>query len=320
MHVDTWPTLETVDLPELGVKQQGKVRDIYRQDSTRTMITTDRISAFDRVIGLVPGKGQVLNGLSQYWFEHTRHIVGNHMLAVPDPNVMVVRECEPYPVEIIVRGYITGVTATSIWTSYAKGERMIYGLHFPDGLRKNDRLPQPVITPTTHAATGQHDERLTRDQIVRDLIPEDEYRQIEAAALALFAYGTQVCAQGGLILVDTKYEFGKVDGTLTLMDEVHTPDSSRFWVRDSYDERIATGQEPENFDKEFVRTWLKAQGYSGDGPTPALPADLVAQVAERYIVPFERITGRAFEPPREPINERIRANLQAAGYIAQSIR
>lgn len=315
MRVDKVSTLETVDIPELGTKTQGKVRDIYKQDSKRIMITTDRISAFDRIIGLIPGKGQVLNGLSQFWFQQTAPIVANHMLDVPDPNVMVARECEPYPVEIIVRGYITGVTGTSIWTSYAKGERVIYGIPFPEGLKKNDRLPQPVITPTTHALPGHHDERLTREQIVRDLIPEEEYRRIEETALALFAYGTKVCAEGGLILVDTKYEFGKVAGKLTLMDEIHTPDSSRFWVLDSYRERIENGQEPENFDKEFVRSWLKAQGYSGDGPTPALLPELVQQVMERYIVPFERITGKRFEPPTGSIEARIRANLKAAGYI-----
>jgi phosphoribosylaminoimidazole-succinocarboxamide synthase len=299
--------LSAIDLPGWGPKQSGKVRDIYRLDGQRVLVTTDRISAFDRVLGAIPFKGQVLNQLSAWWFERTRDIVDNHVVAVPDPNVTAARAAEPLPVEVVMRGYITGVTKTSLWTLYAAGERHPYGVALPDGLRKNDPLPAPLITPTTKAAGGAHDEPLTPAQIVeRGLLPEALWRQVEAAALALFARGQDLARRAGLVLVDTKYEFGLVDGRLTLIDEIHTPDSSRFWALESY----APGREPDHLDKEFLRGWYAAQGYRGDGNPPPMPGDFVAQVAARYITAYERLTGQAFAPAEQPAEQRIRRNLE----------
>lgn len=295
-------SFDSVDLPGWGPKEQGKVRDIYCRDDTRLLITTDRVSAFDRVLGLIPYKGQVLNQLSAWWFGQTADIVANHLLAVPDPNVMLARAAQPLPVEIVVRGYITGVTKTSLWYLYEQGERRPYGIALPDGLRKNDRLPAPIITPTTKAVKGVHDERLTAAEILEQgLLGEALWAEVEAAALALFARGQSVAAAAGLILVDTKYEFGLVDGRLTLIDELHTPDSSRYWVAASY----ARGSEPENFDKEFLRKWFAAQGYRGDGTPPQMPASFVAEVAGRYIAAYEKLTGSLFVPGEQPAGQRI---------------
>jgi phosphoribosylaminoimidazole-succinocarboxamide synthase len=298
--------LASVELPELGPQHSGKVRDMYALDGRRVLITTDRISAFDRVLGVIPFKGQVLNQLSAWWFEQTGDVVANHLLAVPDPNVTIAREAIPLPVEVVVRGYITGVTKTSLWTLYATGERQIYGALLPDGLHKNDPLPTPLITPTTKAEDGGHDEPLTPDEIVeRELLPAPLWREVQGAALAVFARGQELARRAGLILVDTKYEFGLVDGRLTLIDEVHTPDSSRFWTQESYE----AGGELEHLDKEFMRTWYAVQGYRGDGPPPTMPHEFVAQVAARYIAAYEWLTGRAFVPGKQPAVERIRRNL-----------
>ena len=205
--------LDSVDLTGWGEKEEGKVRDIYQQNNQRLLITTDRVSAFDRVLGLIPFKGQVLNQLSAWWFEQTADIVGNHVISIPDPNVTLAHEAEPLPVEIIVRGFITGVTKTSLWYLYSKGERQPYGISLPDGLQKDDALPSPIITPTTKAERGAHDEKLTRDEIINQgLVEKSLYEQVEAAALAVFARGQEVARRAGLILVDTKYEFGLVDG------------------------------------------------------------------------------------------------------------
>jgi phosphoribosylaminoimidazole-succinocarboxamide synthase len=298
--------LAGVDLPGLGPKHQGKVREWFRADSQRLLVTTDRLSAFDHILGLVPFKGQVLNQLAAFWFDATRDLVANHLVAVPDPNVTVAVDCQPYPVEVVVRGYITGVTTTSLWYHYERGARSLYGLELPDGLRKNDPLPTPLITPTTKAEQG-HDQRLTTDEIVaQGLVPADAWRAIEAAALAVFARGQERARAAGMILVDTKYEFGHApDGTLMLIDEVHTPDSSRFWLAASYPERLAAGQEPESFDKEFIRLWYAGQGYRGDGPPPPLPPELAVQAAQRYIAIYEALTGQPFAPAPYPASPRI---------------
>lgn len=298
--------LRSVDLPGWGEKDSGKVRDIYRRDGQRLLITTDRVSAFDRVLGAIPYKGQVLNQLSAWWFEQLSDIVANHVIAVPDPNVTLAHEAAPLPVEVIVRGYITGVTKTSLWYLYDQGDREPYGIPLPDGLQKNDALPSPIITPTTKAEKGGHDERLTRAEILaRQIVPTALWEEIEAVALAVFARGQAVAQAAGLILVDTKYEFGLVNGRLTLIDEVHTPDSSRYWIADTFD---ASG-EPANFDKEFLRKWFAAQGYRGDGEAPQMPADFVAQVAARYIAAYEKLTGRVFVPGEMPANARIVRNV-----------
>jgi phosphoribosylaminoimidazole-succinocarboxamide synthase len=301
--------LTSVDIPGWGEKQTGKVRDIYDRDGKKFLITTDRVSAFDRVLGAIPYKGQTLNQLSAWWFEKVRDIVLNHVIDVPDPNVMAVREAETLPVEIIVRGYITGVTSTSLWTLYAAGDRKPYGIPLPDGLQKDDRLPQPIITPTTKATGGAHDERLTRDEIIaRGIVEKSLYEQVEESALAIFARGQEVAENAGLILVDTKYEFGLIGGKLALIDEVHTPDSSRYWIQETY----GKVDEPENFDKEFLRKWFAERGYRGDGVAPTMPDDFIAQVAQRYIAAYETLTGEDFVPGEQPAAERIARNL--AGY------
>jgi phosphoribosylaminoimidazole-succinocarboxamide synthase len=309
--------LVTVDLP-IGPKHQGKVRDWWELDGQLLIVTTDRQSAFDVVLGAIPGKGQVLNQLSAWWFERTADLVDNHLLAVPDPNVSIVRRARVWPVEMVIRGYITGVTSTALWTSYERGERELYGLTFPDGLRKNERLADPVITPTTKAGAGAHDERLTRETILREgLVPQDVYARMEAATRALFARGSQMALAAGLILVDTKYEFGEIDGRLVVVDEVHTPDSSRFWRAESYEQRLANGQEPEGYDKEFLRRWYVDHGYRGDGPPPLMPAEVAQRMSGLYIDVYEKITGQRFVPPppgEDPV-KRIRGNLAKAGII-----
>lgn len=307
--------LESIELDGWGTRQSGKVRDIYQgPNGTRLLITSDRVSAFDVVLGAIPYKGQVLNQLSAWWFSQTNDIVANHLLDVPDPNVMLAKEAKPLPVEIIVRGYITGVTKTSLWTMYEQGDRQPYGITLPDGLQKNDRLPTPIITPTTKAEMGFHDEALTRERIIEHgLVEEGLYKQVEEAALGIFARGQQVAEQAGLILVDTKYEFGLVDGQLTLIDEVHTPDSSRYWIAGT----VGNGQTPKNFDKEFLRVWFADQGYRGEGTPPTMPAEFVAQVAERYIAAYERLTGLPFIPGEQPPAKRIAKTM--AGYSVPAL-
>lgn len=320
--------LKIVDLDGAGEKHSGKVRDFYIVDDKRILITTDRQSAFNYNLGYTPYKGAVLNLLSKFWFEQTKEIVSNHMIAVPDPNVMVVYDCKPIPIEMIVRGYMTGVTTTSIWYSYKRGERNIYGIDFPDGLCKNEKLPEPIITPTTHPnpESGSHDdERLTREQILKqEIVSKKLYEQMEKAALKLFKFGTEICERQGLILVDTKFEFGLHNGKLMQIDEVHTPDSSRFWTKESYDRifsnnksealnpRVASGSgEPENFDKEFLRLrYRNALGYSGSGQPPQMPEDLVIDLSERYIAVYEKITGKKFHLFDYPIKKRIEGNIR----------
>ena len=303
--------LSHVDLPEtLGTRVSGKVRDmIVRDDGTRVLVTTDRVSAFDVVLGAIPFKGQALNQLSAWWFDRTRDILPNHVIAMPDENVLIGREAQPLPVEVIVRGFITGVTKTSLWTLYASGEREPYGINLPDGLQKNDALPQPIITPTTKAEAGGHDERLTRDDILsRGLVAPHIWAEVERAAVALFQRGQEIARAAGLVLVDTKYEFGLIDGQLAVIDEMHTPDSSRYWTLES---NQRDPHQPQNFDKEFLREWFAARGYTGDGTPPVMPDEFVAQVAERYIAAFERLTGQTFKPGAQPASARIRQNLEA---------
>lgn len=301
--------LKTINIPSLGKKYSGKVRDYYILGDKRVIITTDRLSAFDRVLGCFPYKGQALNLLSQFWFEKTSDIIQNHMISVPDPNVMVVKNCQLIPIEMVIRGYISGVTNTSIWGSYQSGERVIYGVKFPDGLKKNQKLSHPVITPTTKAESG-HDERLTEADILqKKIVSEKIWKQMKAAALELFERGSKICSKAGIILVDTKYEFGLLDGKLVLIDEIHTPDSSRFWVKKSYQTKFRANLEPENFDKEFLRIWYADRGYKGDGKMPKMPQGFMALVSKRYISIFEKITGKKFKSYPYPITKRIKDNL-----------
>lgn len=304
--------LAAVELPFLGARTQGKVRDMYRYGDRLILVATDRLSAFDRILGLVPYKGQVLTQLAAWWFAQTHDIIGNHLLDVPDPNVTVAHICDPLPVEVIVRGYITGVTSTALWYQYSLGNRTIYGIDLPDGLRKNDALPTPIITPTTKARDGGHDERITSAEVVEmGLVSAPIWEQVTTAAIALFRRGQEVARRGGLILVDTKYEFGIApDGSVVLIDEMHTPDSSRFWVAETYPDRIAAGQEPDNFDKEFIRLYYAAYGYRGEGDPFPMPAEVAMQAAMRYIATYEMLTGQRFQPGELPAGPRIAANLR----------
>jgi len=299
-------------------RQAGKVREWYSlPDGRRLLITTDRLSAFDRILAAVPYKGQVLNQLSAWWFAETQAIIPNHLIAMPDPNASVVHEVEPFLVEVIVRGYITGVTSTALWHRYELGEREIYGHHFPEGLHKNDALPQPIITPTTKGGPNGHDERLTCAEVVsQGWLDAETWEQVMEAALAIFARGQALAHAAGLILVDTKYEFGRhTDGRVMLIDEVHTPDSSRFWKKDTYAKRLAAGLEPENFDKEFVRLAYVAQNYRGEGEPPAMPEQLWGAASQRYITIYEMLTGQTFMPGQYPIEPRLVQNLETAGIL-----
>ena len=307
-----------LDLP-LPDRRDGKVRVSFALPADagggrRLFVTTDRLSAFDRVIAGVPYKGQVLNQLAAWWFAQTADIVPNHVLEIPDPNVLVARSAHPLPVEVVVRGYITGVTSTSLWQQYADGARTIYGHPFPDGLRKNTALPYALVTPTTKAEHGGHDEPITVAEVVEHgLVEPKMWGQTVEAALQLFRRGQQVAAEAGLILADTKYEFGIDEhGSLLLIDEMHTPDSSRYWVAHSYHQRLTAGEEPESLDKEVVRRALLATGYRGDGEPPALPDEVWQQTSARYIDAYERLTGTPFQPGAYPVGPRILEHLHVS--------
>lgn len=317
MRTSLFDPFVEIDLP-LPDRRDGKVRASWScGEQQRLIVTTDRLSAFDRVLAGVAYKGQVLNQLSAWWFERTTDIVANHMIAVPDQNALLAREARPLPVEVVVRGHITGVTDTSLWGMYSHGARSMYGHHFPDGLEKNTALPSHIVTPTTKAKRGGHDEPLTcGDVIDRNLLPAELWDRVMDAALQLFGRGVEIGKQAGLILADTKYEFGlTVDDGLILIDEVHTPDSSRWWVIDSFDERIADGHEPESLDKEVVRRAFADLGYKGDGPIPRLPDEVWSATTARYIVAYERLTGTPFVPGSYPIAERLTENLKKAGLL-----
>ncbi|KAK1295185.1 hypothetical protein QJS10_CPA16g00614 [Acorus calamus] len=302
-------------VPGLRSIAQGKVRDIYDWGDYLVLITTDRQSAFDRVLASIPFKGQVLNETSLWWFNKTEHITSNAVVSSPDKNVTIAKKCSVFPVEFVVRGFVTGITETSLWTVYNKGVRRYCGNVLPDGLVKNQKLATNIITPTTKAA--DHDVPVTPNEIIeRDLMTRDEYDEASSKALSLFEYGQHVASENGLILVDTKYEFGKAsDGTILLIDEVHTPDSSRYWIANSYDERFRKCLEPENVDKEFLRLWFKdhCNPYE-DEVLPEAPRDLVCELAWRYIFLFETITNSKFELPEteESIHDRISTNVMKA--------
>jgi phosphoribosylaminoimidazole-succinocarboxamide synthase len=290
---------------------QGKVRDSYDlPDGRRIMIATDRQSAFDQVLAAVPFKGQVLNQTAQFWFEQTADICPNHVIDYPDPNVIVARRLSMLPVEMVVRDYITGSTETSIWPMYQRGERVLYGITFPDGLVKNQKLPGTILTPTTKAAQGDHDAPITPDDIVaQGLLTQSQWDELARLSLAIFARGREVASRNGLILVDTKYEFGlDEEGRITLADEVHTPDSSRYWYADSYAERLAAGTEPESLDKEFLRLWISRRCDPYKDPIPDIPPDTLVTFSEKYIALYEKVTGRKFQ--RAPLDEPVRARVE----------
>ncbi|CAK9219321.1 unnamed protein product [Sphagnum troendelagicum] len=304
---------ETV--PLLGPKTRGKVRDTYEAGDYLVLVTTDRQSAFDRVLASVPFKGQVLNETSVWWFNKTRHITGNSLVVAPDPNVTIARKCSVFPVEFVVRGYVTGTTSTSLWTVYNQGLRNYCGNPLHDGMRKNEKLEENILTPTTKSA--DHDLPVSGNEIVEQgLMSKEDFQEVHDKALALFAFGQEVALKHGLLLVDTKYEFGKAsDGSILLIDEVHTPDSSRYWIAASYEDRQSQGMEPENIDKEFLRLWFRnnCDPYH-DKVLPDAPEELVAELAWRYIVLYETITGTQIQLPstKEPVHDRISRNVQQA--------
>jgi phosphoribosylaminoimidazole-succinocarboxamide synthase len=304
-------TLERTSFPTLGAKYEGKVRDCYTRDGRRTIVVTDRISAFDVVLGTIPFKGQVLNQIAAYWFDISKELVPNHVLSVPDPQVTIATECQLLPVEFVMRAYLTGVTSTSIWSHYQRGERRFCGHTLPEGMRKNQRLERPLLTPSTKAEKGGHDESVSREQILElGLLPAADFDAAAELCARLFAFGQQKAAERGLILVDTKYEIGRrPDGTLCFIDEVHTPDSSRYWYADDYQARLARGDEPHGLDKEYVRRTLADRGYRGEGPPPALDDEVRCEAARRYIALCELITGRPFVPEAGNPEVRIRRNL-----------
>ena len=311
-HLDN--ILRDATIPELPSHYRGKVRDNYDvPDGRRIIIATDRLSAFDRIVTAIPCKGQVLTQIARFWFDTTSDICPNHVIDYPDPNVVVCRRLEILPVEIVVRDYLTGTTGTSIWPMYRSGQREIYGMRFPDGLRENQKLPATIITPTTKAEQGSHDEPVTQEEIVsRCLLTSDQWRTVSKLALALFARGRAIADERGLILVDTKYEFGfDAKGRIILADEIHTPDSSRYWIRDSYQRLFAAGDPPETLDKDFLRRWVTARCDPYRDPLPEIPKDVVLEAARIYIDAFETITGQTFVMPQPdvPILARIRANL-----------
>jgi phosphoribosylaminoimidazole-succinocarboxamide synthase len=301
------------DFGKLGSKYEGKVRDNYSSDGKRFIVVTDRLSAFDRVICLVPFKGQVLNQMAKFWFDKTNDIVQNHMIDTPDPNVLLAHECKPLPIEMVVRGYITGVTSTSAWYNYEKGVRNFCGNILPEGLKKNQKFDKPILTPSTKALLGDHDESVSREELLErtDLTPE-QYDYIADVSLKLFQRGVEIAAKQGIILVDTKYEFGMTpDGKIVLIDEIHTPDSSRFWFADEYEKRFAAGEEQKKIDKEYLREWLAEKGFRGDGEIPVIPEEVIVETSRRYIEAYELITGETFEASVEPVIERINKNLSS---------
>ncbi len=311
--------LDHARIPEFSNPYFGKVRDCYDlPDGRRILIASDRISAFDRILASIPFKGQVLTQMARYWFERTADICRNHVLDYPDPNVVVAKRLTILPVEIVVRGYLAGTTSTSVLTRYKKGERVIYGHSFPEGLRDNEKLPTPIITPTTKAFDGGHDAPLTADEILsQGLLTQAQWDSVSSIALALFARGQEMAAERGLILADTKYEFGTdADGTIVLADEIHTPDSSRFWLAKGYETAFAEGKRPASFDKDVIRAWVDARCDPYKDDIPEIPKELIDRTAAVYVEAFEAITGQSFVPDvsgTTPL-ERIRANL--SGYFS----
>jgi len=304
-----------LNLPE---RKQGKVRDTYDLGDTMLLITTDRQSAFDRVLAAIPFKGQVLNQVSAFWFNETRDIVPNHVISIPDPNVTLARKCAVLPIEFVVRGFLTGSTDTSAWTLYKNGSRNICGNGLADGMVKNQKFDAPILTPTTKS--DEHDESISAEEIVsRGIIDAATWKKCEEIVFALFKRGTEKAAANGLILVDTKYELGiDADGVITLIDEIHTPDSSRYWIAESYAQRFSEGKEPENIDKEFLRLWFRdhCDPYR-DAELPKAPDDLIVELSSRYIRLYEMITGRDFSvDTTETVEERMTSNLRHAGIIA----
>jgi phosphoribosylaminoimidazole-succinocarboxamide synthase len=325
MQIDLTRVLPHARIDALPNPYFGKVRDCYDLPPTaevpegrRLLISSDRISAFDRILAAIPWKGQVLTQTARYWFDATADICPNHVLAYPDPNVVLGRRLTILPVEVVVRGYLAGSTSTSVLTRYKAGARQMYGHTLPDGLRDNQELPQAIITPTSKAFDGGHDEPLTADEILSGgLLTPAQWEEVSAAALALFARGQQMAAARGLILVDTKYEFGTdAEGRIMLADEIHTPDSSRYWLAAGYQTALAAGSRPPSFDKDVIRAWVVARCDPYKDPIPDIPADMIAQTAQVYIDAFQAITGQPFQPDTSGTTPLKRIETNLSRYFA----
>lgn len=306
--------LDHARIPELPNPYFGKVRDCYDlPDGTRILISSDRISAFDRILAAIPFKGQVLTQLARWWFDRTADICPNHVISYPDPNVVIGKRLKILPVEVVVRGYLAGTTSTSVLTQYKAGKRQMYGHTLPDGMRDNQALPQAIITPTSKAFDGGHDEPLTADEIVsQGLLTKAQWDDVSAKALALFARGQKMAAERGLILVDTKYEFGTdAAGNILIADEIHTPDSSRYWIASGYEAALRDGTRPPSFDKDVIRSWVGARCDPYKDPIPEIPAEMIEATSKVYIDAYEAITGERFVPDLtgETPLARVRANL-----------
>lgn len=312
--VDQLPhTLRETNFSQLGTLYRGKVRDTYSQGDRLILITSDRLSAFDRILTTLPFKGELLNRLANFWFEKTKHVVKNHVLDMPDPNVTVARRCQALPIEVVVRGYLTG----SLWRDYQKGTHTAYGVPFPEGMKKDQQFERAIITPSTKAEAGAHDEPISEKEILaRGLVSEQDWRRACEAALALFEEGQKWAASRGLILVDTKYEFGKQGDELYVIDEIHTPDCSRYWIASEYAQRFGAGEDQKMMDKENLRQWLiKERNWSGHGEAPIIPDEVRVDLAEKYVAAYEQITGDTLTLQPGDAEERIRRNLSARGYL-----
>ena len=301
--------LTDAEYSELPGYYRGKVRDAYRlSDRRRLLISTDRQSAFDQVFAAVPYKGQVLTQTARYWFDETEDICPNHVIFYPDPNVVMVKDLDMLPIEMVVRSYLTGSTNTSTWPMYDRGERVLYGHEFPEGLKKNHKLPKPIITPTTKPAQGEHDAPITESEVLEtQLVTTEQWYEMAERSLALFARGQELAAKKGLILVDTKYEFGvDENGVIVVADEIHTPDSSRFWIAETYQERFEAGEEPDSLDKEFLRLWIVSRCDPYKDPIPKIPAEILIEFSNKYVALFEQLTGLEFEKPDPRVSVRAR--------------
>jgi len=305
-------SLKGTSFSELGDAYEGKVRDNYTRGDRRILVVTDRLSAFDRIIAVIPFKGQVLNQMAEFWFEQTKDIIGNHVIEFPDPNVVVAKQCQALPVEMVVRGYLTGVTSTSSWYHYERGVRNFCGNVLPEGMRKDEKFEKPILTPSTKAEKGGHDESVSRENILgRGIITPEQFDYMAEKSLELYKRGVEIAAKQGIILVDTKYEFGvNPDGEIILIDEIHTPDSSRFWYANEYEDRLSRGEPQKKIDKEYLREWLATRGFVGEGEIPEIPDEVRAEVGRRYIEAYELITGLTFAAEVGDPLPRIAENLK----------
>jgi phosphoribosylaminoimidazole-succinocarboxamide synthase len=303
-------TLDKFESDNLGEHYKGKVRENFSQGDKILMITSDRVSAFDHVVGTIPFKGQILSEIANFWFDKTKDLVPNHIIDTPDPQVLVAKRAQTLPVEVIVRQYITG----SLWREYSDGINGQYGFMLPEGLKKNQKFDEPLLTPSTKAEYGLHDEPISREAIVNGLVEESVYAKAEEYALVLFKAGQEWAAKQGLILVDTKYEFGIFEGELIVIDEIHTPDSSRYWVEKEYETRFNNGESQLMLDKENIRQWLIEKGFSGEGVPPELSEEIRITLAERYVELYRTLTGKQFDPEVGDVKSRIIKNLESAGY------